>query len=207
MASNHHTDEVYIYLLELEDNKIYIGKTINPSHRFHSHKKSKKVIYSTIIDTVSNFEWKYWEKFYIELFKTWNFELDNKNNDGGGPSKGRYLRSKDQNWKNNLSKAHKGKIITSETRLKMSKSHLNKPSPFKGQTHTTQTRNIISKSLSKSVTQYDTNGNLLNTFHSIKEAALKPTLIKPVFQEHAQENIKKSEDIFGNIINNKKYGL
>ena len=173
MASNHHTDEVFIYLLELENDKIYIGKTINPSNRFSSHKKSKNIIYSTIIDTVPNFEWKYWEKFYIELFKTWDFELDNKNKGGGGPSKGRYLRNKDQKWKDNLSKAHKGKIFTNETRLKMSNSHLNKPSPFKGKNHTTQTCEIIKNSLSKSVIQYDVNGNLLNIFSSIKEASLK----------------------------------
>ncbi len=173
MASNHHTDEVFIYLLELENNKVYIGKTVNPSHRLHSHKKFKNIIQFDIIDKVSHSEWKYWEKFYIELFKTWNFELDNKNNGGGGPSKGRYLRSKDQIWRDNLSKSHKGKVVTSETRLKMSESHLNKPSPFKGQTHTSQTRIIISKSLSKSVLQYDINGNLLNIFPSIKEAALQ----------------------------------
>ena len=149
MASNHHTDEVFIYLLELEDNKVYIGKTVNPSHRFYSHKKSKNVIQFTIIDKVPNSEWKYWEKFYIELFKTWEFKLDNKNNGGGGPSKGRYLRSKDQNWKDNLSKSHKCKVVTSETRLKMSESHL------------------------KSVSQYDIKGNLLNTFPSMKEAALQ----------------------------------
>jgi hypothetical protein len=173
MASNHHTDTVFIYLLELKDNTVYIGKTVNPSHRLCSHKKSKNIVQFDIIDTVFNHDWKYWEKFYIELFKTWNFKLDNKNNGGGGPSKGRYLRSKDQNWKDNLSKSHKGKIITLETCLKMSKSHLNKPSNFKGKTHTPQTCNIISKSLSKSVLQYDTYGNILNTFSSIKEAAIQ----------------------------------
>ena len=55
----------------------------------------------------------------------------------------------------------------------MSNSHLNKPSPFKGKNHTTQTCEIIKNSLSKSVIQYDVNGNLLNIFSSIKEASLK----------------------------------
>ena len=50
MASNHHQDEIFIYLLELKDNKVYIGKTVNPSHRLCSHKKFKNVVQFDIID-------------------------------------------------------------------------------------------------------------------------------------------------------------
>jgi hypothetical protein len=37
-----------------------------------------------IIDEVEDNEWKFWEKHYISLFKSWGFKLKNKNNGGGG---------------------------------------------------------------------------------------------------------------------------
>jgi hypothetical protein len=55
-----------------------------------------------VIDEVPTEEWRYWEEFYILLFKQWGFKLENKNNSGCGSIGGyeNYL----------VSKAHKGRI-------------------------------------------------------------------------------------------------
>jgi len=93
-----------IYYLHKGNNiPFYIGKTISERNRKYNHKnKFGKNTILEIIDEVPTEEWKYWEEFYILLFKSWGFNLKNKNNGGGGSVGG---------YKNPLtSKAHKGRI-------------------------------------------------------------------------------------------------
>ncbi len=108
-----------IYALENNNNIIYVGKSSNPYHRLYSHKKTYgDNIELIIIDEVE--DWKFWEKYWIEQFKQWGFNLKNKNKGGGGPDKGRKIRSKDDIWKSKLSNSHKGKKLSDETKNKMS---------------------------------------------------------------------------------------
>ena len=75
-----------IYYLHTGNNvPFYVGKSIRHKHREYEHKTSKsQKIVMEIIDEVPTSEWKFWEKYYISLFKSWGFKLDNKNNGGGG---------------------------------------------------------------------------------------------------------------------------
>ena len=77
---------IKIYYLCKEDKiPFYVGKTKNPIERIYKHKlKYGKNIYMELIDDVPTDEWKFWEIYYISLFKSWGFILDNKNKGGGG---------------------------------------------------------------------------------------------------------------------------
>lgn len=91
------------YLHRGDNIPFYIGKTISEKDRksHHRNKLGKNVILE-IIDEVPTDEWKYWEEFYILLFKQWGFKLENKNNGGCGNVGG---------YENPLvSQAHKGRI-------------------------------------------------------------------------------------------------
>ena len=71
----------YIYLVENcygDPNKVYIGKTISPKHRYNGHKRKfgKKIIY-TIIDQIYSLDrkdWKPLETYWIQQFKAWGFK-------------------------------------------------------------------------------------------------------------------------------------
>jgi hypothetical protein len=59
-----------IYVLEKNDVPFYIGKSINSFHRFYKHKKTYGVNISLyILDIIPDNEWKFWEKYYISLYK------------------------------------------------------------------------------------------------------------------------------------------
>jgi hypothetical protein len=81
--------ETKIYYLHKGDNiPFYIGKTINSLIKRQNEHSIKFKTYCEIelLDTVKLNEWKFWEKYYISLFKSWGFKLENKNNGGSGPS-------------------------------------------------------------------------------------------------------------------------
>jgi group I intron endonuclease len=101
--------KVYIYTLEHPETGVirYIGKTINPSHRLKSHLWTKNKSLRTkksnwiqslkvnglkpimrILDEVSESNWSDTEKYWIEQFRQWGFELYN-GNEGGIGSPGR----------------------------------------------------------------------------------------------------------------------
>jgi hypothetical protein len=70
------------------DVPIYVGKTKNKlKTRESQHKRRlKKDITIFELDYVYENEWEFWEGFYIELLKSWGFNLINQNKAGGGPS-------------------------------------------------------------------------------------------------------------------------
>ena len=78
---------VRIYYLHKGDNiPFYIGKTKDSlNKRVYSHIK-KYGINTQIeeLDLVPNSNWKFWESWWIELIKTWGFEILNQNQGGGG---------------------------------------------------------------------------------------------------------------------------
>ena len=101
-----------IYYLHRGNNiPFYIGKTISEKDRKHQHKnKFGKDVILEVIDEVPTEEWRYWEEFYILLFKQWGFKLENKNNGGCGNIGG---------YKNPLtSQAHKGRISPNKNKGK-----------------------------------------------------------------------------------------
>jgi hypothetical protein len=95
----------FIYLVTNcygDSNKVYIGKT--KTTRIHQHKKTYgNLINYIIIDEInstSSKDWKPLECYWIEQFRQWGFDIQNKNSGGGGPS-----------------------IYSSETRFQMSQSN------------------------------------------------------------------------------------
>jgi hypothetical protein len=143
----------YIYLILKNNIPIYVGKTKNPKIRLNHHKNRwGKDIEIEYLDLTN--DWRFWEKHYISLFKSWNFKLENKNCGGGGPENGHWLGKispmKDKKHsdstklkqriaklgikqdKESIEKRKKllcNKPITQEHKDKISKSNKGKPKP------------------------------------------------------------------------------
>jgi len=122
---------VYIYVLENKGCPVYIGKTINIEQRFKDHLKIKQIDNYFIVDKVNEEDWIFWEKHYINLFKSWGFILLNENEGGGGckiGTKFKKLRTKEHS--NKISQSKKGiPIHTEEQKQKWSKEKKGKSNP------------------------------------------------------------------------------
>jgi hypothetical protein len=144
-----------IYGLLKNNIPFYIGKTIQRlDKRLLNHKKRLNNYNIDIfeIDIVDDKDWKFWEEYYILLFKSWNFNLDNKNNGGGGVEK-HNIESKQK-----ISFKLKGKKRTEKTKQKISKSMLGKNNWS------------IGGYTSKPIHQFDLNNNFIKTYPSVAEA-------------------------------------
>lgn len=177
-----------IYILERNNIPFYVGKTNSniKNRRIYLHKaKFGKDIHLEFIDEVSIVEWKFWESYYISLFKFWGFKLENKNNGGGG------LTNVKQETKNKISKTiRKNKTRgpkISKANKGMSKSHKGKKLTQEHKDNIKNTRGFLkerkntwSKDNIKPIEQYDLDGNFIKEFKSLKEAnkKLKITNIK-----------------------------
>jgi hypothetical protein len=176
----------YIYYLHSGDNvPFYVGKSITPYKRRNEHVYKNNISskdYFHIIDGVPESEWKYWEKFYIELFKSWGFILTNKNKGGGGPtehlptSKNKISQSltgkiMSENTKKKMSDSAKGRKNTPEQKSKLSSSLQNyysqNPGSFSGKKHTIDTINKICKPV---IAMKD--GVIVEEYASLKEAGV-----------------------------------
>lgn len=152
-----------IYILFLNNIPFYIGKTTTLNQRKSYHKKTYgSNIHLEIIDEVE--DWKFWEKHYISLYKSWGFELLNKNNGGGGPT----------NWteeqKLNINPDRINKIKNHKTRGEKISKTLNKT--IHSNYYNEEVRIKISKSKnSKSIIQYDLEMNFIKEWDTIGLAA------------------------------------
>jgi hypothetical protein len=79
--------KIKIYVLEKNKIPFYVGKTINAlNRRLSNHKKTfGSNVSIVLIDECTIHDWRFWEEYYISLFKSWGFILENKNNGGCGP--------------------------------------------------------------------------------------------------------------------------
>lgn len=155
----------YIYYLHWGDNvPFYIGKSINPLSRMYNHRRKwGKEVLLEIIDEVPTLEWRFWEKYYICLFKGWGFILENLNNGGGGipfhsfKSKCQISKNKTNHpcYKNSV----RGKKISNTKKNipnpKLSLSRKGKPHP---------------KKFTKPILQYDMNGNFVKEWEGTSVA-------------------------------------
>ncbi len=130
----------YIYLITNcfnNPNNVYIGKTKNIISRKNSHCKTygKDIVY-TIIDQVNSYhknDWTPLEKFWLEQFRQWGFNIMNPNKKGGGGSDSWSEESKTKQslkykgrevpWAKGISKGYK---YTEEQKQKMRKPRVNK---------------------------------------------------------------------------------
>ena len=200
---------IYIYEIFYLENNIpfYIGKSVNPIKRKYNHTlKFGKNINLNIIDKVLNSEWKFWEIYYISLYKSWGFKLENKNNGGGGPTNWTDEQKHDQSVR--LSNKNHSKYYTKEVRKQMSESNKGK-AKFKGKKHSEESKlkaslstigkpkskehienmmknrqvviDGVRKAKSKPVLQYDLEGNFIKewdgTCSASKELNIKSSCI------------------------------
>jgi hypothetical protein len=78
---------IIIYLLEKNEIPFYVGKCNNINVRYSQHKKTYGGdINIKILELVKDKDWKIKERYYIALFKSQGFNLENKNKGGGGPT-------------------------------------------------------------------------------------------------------------------------
>jgi hypothetical protein len=150
-------EKIYIYTLSDNLGVRYIGKTKDIKTRLYRHvyeanKKGKKNKRSSwiksllnkgekpiiqIVDEVEGYEWEFWEKYWINQFRSWGFNLVN-DSDGG---EGAY-----------------GRLVTDETKLKMSLAKKGK---------TPKNIDLFKKSTIKgAVIQYDLKGNKIGEYES-----------------------------------------
>jgi nitrous oxide reductase accessory protein NosL len=168
---------VKIYFLHNGNNiPFYVGETSQPLKYRLSHHKRKlgNKIYIELIEEVK--DWRFWEKHYISLFKSWGFKLTNKNNGGGGCEKGIPKHTIESRKKIGASK--KGKTLSNETKLKQSISNKgisrNKGNSFaKGHILPLESISNIVKKRKKIIYQLDKQDNIIKEWPSIKEASLE----------------------------------
>jgi hypothetical protein len=113
---------IYIYTLSDPRNNLvrYVGKTNNPNMRLKNHlnrrhnerthkrnwidslKKNNLKPLFEIIDEVPINEWKFWEKFWIQMMIVWGFDLVNHTSGGDGLTFGNQTSFKTGNvpWNN-----------------------------------------------------------------------------------------------------------
>jgi hypothetical protein len=76
---------ISIYILVENNIPVYLGKTNNPSRRLKEHKVNfNEDVFLEVIDEVGEGEWIFWEKWWIEMFNSWEIQLLNRNKGGGG---------------------------------------------------------------------------------------------------------------------------
>ena len=127
---------IYIYTLDCPITKEpkYVGKSYDVNLRFtkghlKDEDKSKKTNWIkslkkqnlkpdvTIIDSVNKKEWKFWEKHYISLYRSWGFNLKNMTEGGDGVDKGTIPWNKGIKYDGKYPKMRK----TFETKQKIAK--------------------------------------------------------------------------------------
>lgn len=160
---------IYIYGLinPLDENDLrYIGKTDNLKRRIKEHvndaKKCKnnnwknnwirKLLNENIrptiivIDEIEEINWDYYEIFYIDLFRSFGFNLTNTHIGGSAPPPRPKGTKCSEETRKKMSKAQKGKKLTEDQIRQMSESRKDKPPSwwFPGWKHTEETKQKLS---------------------------------------------------------------
>jgi hypothetical protein len=163
----------YIYLVEIGNNQVYIGKTVNKHKRKSIHKRTYgKDIKYTIIDQVNSFNHKQWkpiETMWIQSFIGWGFEVVNEKKEGGsGSSKWT------EEQKNKHKQLFKNRNITWETPgskgYKWTEEQKNNRKGKGEGKRKVWNKQPNHPSRAKIVLQYDLNGNFIKEWPSCKEA-------------------------------------
>lgn len=169
---------IIIYYLIENNTPFYIGKTKNSLLiREYQHKKRlNKNIQLIELDVVDINEWKFWESYWIEQFRQWGFNLENKNKGGGGPS---FHTESSKNKMKSTPRPNTSKKLLGQKRPDVS-------NRLKGQTLSLNTKQKISKSKIGHNCYKDLNRN---------ENIKKSNIIH--YQEGSDRNKKISQKIKG----------
>lgn len=162
-------NKTYIYaLVDPRDNKIrYVGKANNPKERYknhinpsrdkNTHKRNwlnlvRSLGYKPellILDHVDIKEWRFWEIFYIDLFKSYGFELVNHTIGGDGASYGNQT-----SYKKGMIPHNKGVPMSEESKNKIRD----------------KLRGIPNISCRKPILKLDKDYNIIEKYESIEDA-------------------------------------
>lgn len=158
-----------IYILERNNVPFYVGKTLQEiKDRYYTHGDKKINSKITEIDCVDDNEWKFWESWYIGLFKFWGFELENKNNGGGGRGPG-WISSPERNTKIKLSMKNHSQYYTEEVRQRISEKNKGKARPFTKEHQ--QNMLLAKRKQAKPLLMFDLDNNLIKEWESKGQAA------------------------------------
>jgi group I intron endonuclease len=178
--------KTFIYLITNcynTPNKIYVGKTKNPNNRIKKHyTKYGDNLYFNIIDEIDSLkkeDWKPLESYWIEQFRQWGFNIQNKNNGGGGP----ITHSEETRLKIKKKKKNKTRPHTVEWNKKIGIKQKNKSKPHNNQWNMNIGLSLLGKkqndstiekrriSNSKHIIQYDLKGNFIKEWDNGKIAS------------------------------------
>lgn len=183
---------IKIYYLHRGDNiPFYVGYTKSFKTRKNNHRQKYGIdIEMEEIDECLNKDKTQIENFWIELFKSWGFKLENKNTGGGGPSfHTKESIEKYKKWRKDK-KPMLGKKQSEETKKRKSDALKGKPKPEGFGDMMREVRlgvpkpkgfgDKISKAnkgkaskKAKTVLQYDLQGNFIAKYSNTLEAAAK----------------------------------
>jgi hypothetical protein len=172
-----------IYILERNNIPFYVGKTlqeVKDRHYTHGDKKVDSEIVE--IDCVEDDEWRFWESWYIGLFKSWGFVLENKNEGGGGRGPG-WISSDERNEK--IKQNRKGKGLGPNP--KISEGNKGKSKPFTEEHR--KNMETAKRKQAKTLLQLDKEDTLIREWDSKGEAA---DWIK-------EQNLSQAKNIKGQI--------
>ena len=125
-----------------------------------------------IIDIVPEYDWAFWEQYWIAQLKSWGFRLVNETMGGEGTlgNKGwkhsEITKSTIRSKNSGINSYNFGKRLTEEWKQKISDSLSGNKNPFYGKKHTNQTLD----KLSQPVIQYTLNGDFIKEWPSMKGA-------------------------------------
>lgn len=161
----------FIYYLHNGDNiPYYVGKTVTPKLRY----RNKKIILE-VVDEIPTNEWLFWERHYISLFKSWGFQLKNKNSGGGGS----IFKTQEAKDKISLAKTGHECYKDPQRKLKISLSQKGIGKKHKGLKLKKEHIKKLSKGKFITIVQLDLNDNFIKEWSSQKEAELFYNPTKP----------------------------
>jgi len=173
---------IKIYYLHKGNNiPFYVGETSQSLNaRLNNHKRRLgKEIQIELIEEVENENWRFWEKYWINQFKVWGFNLINKNEGGGGVNKGTPKHTFESRKK--ISNSRIGIKYSEESKQKISRALLGKKQSIEtcelkrikrlGFKHSEISKHNIKKNLSKPILQYSKKGELIQSWPSTKLAS------------------------------------
>jgi len=230
------SEKIFIYTLSNPDTfeVRYVGISKNIKRRYKEHiKESKKgnnykscwirslnkMPIIDIIDECSIFDYTFWEKYYITLFKSWGFKLTNLTDGGEGANGYRF----NQESKNKMSENRKGdkngfygKKHSEENKILMSYLKAEKydgdKNPMYGKKHKDLSKIIMSqkkKNLyngennprAKKLYQYTLEDKLIKIWNTAKECADFYFISRGNISAFAKHNTNKNNNISYKILN------
>lgn len=129
-----------------------------------------------IIDEVDKIEWKFWEKHYISLYKSWGFRLTNLT-EGGDEVPEQFVTKRDNRKGSTISEWHKKRVGDARRGNnfgRVGENHHNFGKPM-----SEEQKDKISKALTggkrpstwKQIEELDKEGNVIRTYNSVAECA------------------------------------